>query len=345
MTKTIIICLGIILFCMTSVNAEGILGFVGLKVDAESQYSMWFTSDDDDNEENTGHAIDYDSEGAATWSIAGALRYKDGTWIGGRIQRPFGNAVHQDEILEKTTTATTSLEDYMFYLEFFPLRKISSNPFVVFLSKLRLDYRRNYYFGKGTAVETSIFANRAGEKILLNVGESFQFRADFQDWYLYIMRKRMANGGQFHFGFYRSVLKKPHESIINTSGPAPDYTNGDLVVETKITGYGLAFRLERASFYSLFRVGIVEFEPQADIKEFQLYQSKGSFAFLMDLRWTPRFNLSGTSKRHTIYLSPTMGFLFRFDLLNSNTEGLSVIDTELSMDILIDAGLRFQWMF
>lgn len=315
---------------------------LGFNFEAQSQMSLWFTSDDDDNEEYTGHAIDYETDGAKTWMVAGAIKWHGQNLFGGRVIRPYSDTPEQRAILEKTTTAVTTLEDYLIYLDLLGFGYGSDNSLLRFLSGLRLDYRRNYYHGRGTAVEYSIFASRSGEMTPLDIEDTFQFQADFRDWYLSFLKLQVRPGRFFRFGGYKSVLKKPHESILEIT--TPDGRSRNLIVETKLSGYGGFGRIDMDSFYFLLRIGAVKFEPQGDIEEYMFYKSQGSFAMLMDLRWGPQIRLA-RSLNNKIYLVPMFGLLFRADSLNSDTSGLAIIDSELSMDIILDFSLRFRWNF
>jgi hypothetical protein len=68
----------------------------------------------------------------------------------------------------------------------------------------------------------------------------------------------------------------------------------------------------------------------------------------MDIRFGPKISVSkmlGLNKINRIYMNPMFGLLFRADALNSDTSGMAIEDSELSMDILLDFGFRFSWEF
>lgn len=342
----VIIVFFMILIPFTQTNAIDLFGLdVGTDLKARSHLSVWFTSDDDDDEEYTGHAIDYESEPVASWTVEGSLRLNNTRFLGGRIQRPFSNAPGHDMVFQKTERTTNTIEDYLIYLDLFPFGINTDNSLIKFISGLRFDYRRNFFHGTGYAVETSVFADRNGNMAYLENDDSFEFQADFKDWYLSFLKVRVIEDRYFRFGIYKSVLKKPHESILTAT--VGDDQQGTLIVDTKFSGYGAFWLIDTDALYFMLRMGSVKFEPQGDVDEYMLYKSKGSFAMLMDLAWSPRINLSGLfgSKLNKVYLSPSMGFLFRADCLNSDTSGLAIADSELSMDIILDFGIRFQWLF
>ncbi len=343
----ILITLVILLVKVNPAVAIDLFGMdVGTDIKARSHFSVWFTSDDDDDEEYTGHAIDYESEPVASWTVEGNLTLNKNRFFGGRIQRPFEDTPEHNIILRKNESGTSSFEDYLIYLDLLPLGVGSENGFIRFLSGLRFDYRRNYFQGIGIAVEQSVFADRNGVMTYLDLDDSFEFQADFKDWYLCILKKNIIENKYIRFGIYRSVLKKPHESILTAS--TGEGQTGDLIVDTRLTGKGVFGLIDTDSFYFLLRMGSVKFEPLGDVDQYMLYKSKGSFGMLMDLYWSPRINLSGLiggGNISKLYLSPSMGFLFRADHMNSDTTNLAIIDSELSMDIIIDLGLRIQWLF
>ena len=330
-----------------SAGAIDIFGFdLGTDLRARSHLSNWFTSDDDDNEEYTGQAIDYESDLVASWTIEDSLTLNKNKFFGGRIQRPFHDTPEHNIILEKTENASNAFEDYLIYLDLFPLGLNSQNSLIRFISAFRVDYRRNFFRGKGTAVEQAVFADRNGKMTFLDLHDSFEYQADFKDWYFSFLKIEIRNRRCFRFGIYKSLLKKPHESILTAT--TPDNETGDLIVDTKLSGYGGFWLINNDSFYFLLRMGSVKFEPLGNVDEYMLYKSKGSFGMLMDLCWSPRINLSrvvGGGEINRIYLSPSMGFLFRADYLDSDTTNLAIIDSELSMDIILDFGIRFQWLF
>ena len=70
-------------------------------------------------------------------------------------------------------------------------------------------------------------------------------------------------------GGYRSVLDKPHESIIELVTETGDWAA--LIVETRLTGWGGFAQLEspRASF--LLRLGTVDFDARGDLPADLLY--------------------------------------------------------------------------
>jgi hypothetical protein len=315
----------------------------GLDVEGGSYISWWFTSDDDDDEEYTGHAIDYEAEPASSWAAACALRYGNHDVFGLSITGPFGSAPEQEEVIEKTTSATTALQDYIAFLQLFGVVSPESTGFLKFLSGLRLDYRRLFFYGKGIAVEQAVFASRNSGLIALNVGDEFQYQANFEDWYLTLIRFGPVDR-HLRLGLYRSVLEKPHETM--------EYAydeGGNLVVETRLSGTGAFAQVGTDSWDFLLRVGQVDFEPQGEVDR-SVYGGSGSFSMLMEFGWNPSIVLAGppADGRYTLprlALMPVVGLLFRADYLNPENGDAGSAEGELSMDILVDAGARVVWRF
>jgi len=317
----------------------------GLNLEGGATYAGWFTSDDDDNEEGVGHAIDYEAGGAQSWSVGASIRYGDLDVFGLDVTRPFGETPEQQEIIEKTTSATTAAQDYIAFLQMAGILSPESSGFTRFLSGLRLDYRRFYFHGKAAAVERAVFASRESGEILLEVGDEFQYEANFEDWYFTLVRLATSDGRVIRLGAYHSVLEKPHE----TMEWAHDSGGADLVVETRLTGRGIFMQGGKTSWDFLLRLGTVDFEAMGDLDQ-RVYRGEGSFAMAMEFGWHPRIVLagapaSGRFSEPRVALEPAAGFLFRADYLNPEFGEAGSADGELSMDILVEAGVRLVWRF
>ncbi len=135
---------------------------LGFEARGETRFNWWFNSDDDDSEEYTGHAIDYNSEGLQTWQVSGAITWAEEPLIGGSYERPFHDTPEQRELIKKTTRSEISLNRYLIYLQLPILREFSDAPLIEFLSQVRLDYTRRQFYGRGEAVEPAVYVSRDG---------------------------------------------------------------------------------------------------------------------------------------------------------------------------------------
>jgi len=298
----------------------------GFDLEGGTSATWWFTSDDDDSEEGVGHAIDYEAEPASSWTAAGALRYGNHRVVGLSVTQPFGDAPEQTEAVAKTTSATTALQDYIAFLQLVGLVNPESDGFVTFLAGLRLDYRR------------------LSGLVPLAVGDEIQLRANFEDWYLTVLRFQ-SRGRDLRIGLYKSVLEKPHETLEGAIG-----TDVNLVIETRLSGGGVFVQGVSSSWDFLLRAGTVDFEPQGDLEGQRVFGGSGSFSMLMEFGWNPNIVLAGppTDGSHSLprlVVQPAVGFLFRADYLNPENEAAGSAYGELSMDILVDAGARVVWRF
>jgi hypothetical protein len=238
-----------------------------------------------------------------------------------------------------------SIEDYTAFLQMPFLRRLGDRKFVSRLSGLRLEYWQHVFYGSGTAVEQAIFAGGDSDRVLLNPDDTIQFTADFRDWNLSLPAFTDERGVEYRVGVYRSVIHKPHETILSVSA-AGGY--GPLIVETVMTSWGGLVAIDSIPLDLVLRMGAVRFEPQGSVEEFGLYASSGSFDSILHLSLTPRIRIGAKSEKKNVrglFLTPMMGVDLRWDSLKSDTSGLGIDDFELSGDILIDAGLRIEWVY
>jgi hypothetical protein len=322
----------------------------GLHVKGGASATWWFTSDDDDDEAHTGHAIDYEAEPASSWLAEVIIRHGNrdlfslNELFGVSATGPFGTAPRQSEVIERTESPITALEDYLVFLQLFGLLSPEASGLADFLAGLRLDYRRATFYGRGVAVEQALFASRESGLVPLNVGDEFQLRAEFEDWYLTLLRFVPQNR-DLRIGVYRSVLEKPHETMEWIGGD-----EGALVVETRLSGVGVFFQAVSRSWDFLFRVGGVDFEPLGDLEDLQAYGGKGSFSMLMEFGWNPNLVLAGPPADGSytlprLVVRPALGFQFRADYLSPEDPEANSAEGELSMDILTDLGVQVAWRF
>lgn len=319
---------------------------LGFEINANTQFNTWFTSEDRDNDEYAGEAINYETEGVQTWNIAANLKWKGKYFIGGRFERPFRDTPEQREIIEKTTETQTALESYLFYLQLPFLRAFTKNSFVDFLSKWRFDYRRYLFYGRGISVEPAIFLDRNSNQTLLNVDESFRFKSSFQDWDLTYLIAKNKHGGLFRLGLYWIQINKPYETRYSIN---IDYmTDAAQIIETKLTGFGGVFDIEAPFLRCILKAGSAKFESIGKLEGQDPFKNTGSFDFLVYLRWWTHINLidiSDKNRVHKLTIKPTLTGQFRGDYLSTSGIDKSIYEDELTMDIILDVGISINWLY
>jgi len=317
---------------------------LGFDLAANSRCSLWFTGDDDNDNPLKGNAIDYDTNPIFTWTVNAALTWRQGRLIGVSVQRPF-EALPDRDVLVKVLTPTMSIEDYTAFLQMPFLRSLGDRKFLSRVSGLRLEHWRHVFYGSGSAVEQSIFAGGDSDRVLLNPGDTIQFTADFRDWNLSLPAFTDERGVEYRLGVYRSVIHKPHETILSVSA-AGGY--GPLIVETVMTSWGGLFAIDSIPLDLVLRMGAVRFDPQGNVEEFGLFESTGSFDSILHLGLTPRIRIGARRDKKRdrgLFVTPIMNVDLRWDSLKSDTSGLGIDDFELSGDLLIDGGLRIEWVY
>ncbi len=328
---------------LTSTNS--FLGNLGFDINARSQFNVWFNSEDRDNDEYSGAAINYESEGIQTWKIAGDLKWKGRNFLGGSFERPFYDTPQQREIIRKTTEIQTSLESYLFYLQLPFLSDLTNNFFVNFLSLWRFDYRRYLFYGKGISVEPAMFISRSGEQSFINVDENFRFKSSFQDWDLTFLFAAIRNGGIFRLGIYWSQINKPYETRFSV------FTNNveaAQIIETKLTGFGGVFDIEAPFLRFILKAGSAKFESLGKLEGYDPFQNTGSFDFLLYLRLWTTFDLIDGSKGHSVNklsIKPIFTGQFRADYLSTSSINESIYEDEFTMDIILDVGISISWLY
>jgi hypothetical protein len=329
----------------TKVEHGGFFNNLGFDINARSQFNVWFSSEDRDDDEYSGAAINYETEGIQTWKIAGDLKWKGRNFIGGSFERPFHDTPEQREIIKKTTEIQTSLESYLFYLQLPFLRSFTKNAFVDFLSDWRFDYRRYLFYGKGISVEPAVFVARNGEQSFLNINESFRFKSSFQDWDLTYLFASHKNGGLFRIGIYWSQINKPYETRYSIMTDTLEYAQ---VTETKLSGFGGMFDIEAPFLRFILKAGSAKFESMGKLEGYDPFQNTGSFDFLLYLRWWTTIDLLDNSKGHSVNkltIKPIFTGQFRADYLSTSTINESIYEDEFTMDIILDVGISISWLY
>lgn len=317
---------------------------LGFLVTADSRCSLWFTSDDDNDDPLQGNVIDYDTIPMITWTVTAALTWRQNRVIGLTVQRPFETPADRD-VLVKVESPTMSIEDYTAFLQVPFLQRLGDRKYLRRVSGLRLEYWRHLFHGSGTAVEQAVFAGGDSDRILLKRDDTIQFTADFEDWNLSLPLFVDQRDVEYRAGVYRSVIRKPHETILSVTAAGG---TGPLIVETEMTSWGGFFAIDTVPFDLLLRMGAVKFEPQGNVEEFGLFESKGSFDFLLHVSWTPRIRIGGRRDKASergLFVTPILGVDLRCDWLDSDTTGLGIDDFEISGDLLLDGGLRIEWVY
>jgi hypothetical protein len=320
---------------------------LGFQVTTDTRYAVWLTDQDNNGDPLDGYSIDYHTDGMLTWAVAAVLTWKRDRLFGVSVQRPFEATPGDHDVLVKVESPTMSIEDYLAFLRLPFLKDLGDRPYISFLSGLQLEYWRHVFHGSGEAVTQCIFAGGNTDRMLLDPHEEFRFAADFEDWNLSLPLYVDPRGLEVRAGVYRSQIRKPHETILSVvaAGGA-----GPLIVEALMTSWGGFVSLESAPFEMLMRMGAVKFEPQGHVEEYGLFDSTGSFDWLLHIRWTPHFTLAGSRDRSRgigrgLYLIPILGVDLRWDYLESDTTGLGIDDFELSADMVLETGLRLEWVY
>jgi hypothetical protein len=338
---------GLVGVCGAQSASVGDPGGLGVRLTADTRYALWFTDQDNDGDPLDAYSIDYHADGMLTWAFSAVLTWKQKSLFGVSAQRPFDAIPGDREVLVKAESPAMSIEDYLAFLRLPFLEDLCDRPYISFLSGLQLEYWRHVFHGSGEAVVQCVFAGGDSDRVLLDPRDEFRFTADFEDWNLSLPLYTDPRGLEVRAGVYRSEIRKPHETILTVSAASGF---GPLIVEALMTSWGGYVSLESVPFQMLMRMGAVKFEPQGHVEEYGLFASTGSLDWLLHIRWTPRFALAGgrdTSKDagRGLYMIPILGADLRWDTLESDTAGLGVDDFELSADLLLETGLRLEWIY
>jgi hypothetical protein len=301
----------------------------GFRIDGGMKGSYWFTSDDDDSEEGVGHVLDYKPELVQVQTVQGEFTWKGTPWL----QLYYENDLtrggsEQDEVLE-VSDKESSIEKINAFLDIFFWCGQSSNSTLNFISRIRLGYKHHMFFGKADVQEPSLYIDADSNVTALEPGDEIRFKSEFEE-----ISINLRVSDNFWVGFYQSTTVKPHEaSTLETQ-----------VLETEITGKGIKFLTEFDSFTFDANLGTVQFRADQDN-----FRSDG-FETLFHFEWHPHIYLLGSAQseknnKHSLALIPLMGFQFSMqhggDVKGQESDGTG----ELSMDIIVDAGIRLQYRF
>lgn len=329
----------------TKTSSGGFLSNLGFEIDARSHFNAWFSSEDRDDDEGAGEAIDYETEGVQTWKIAGDLKWNRINFIGGSFEQPFHDTPEQREIIEKTTETQTSLESYLFYLQLPFLQNLTDNAFVAFLSEWRFDYRRYLFHGKGISVEPAVFLDKDGNQTFLEIDDIFRFKSSFQDWDFTYPIFSNERGGTIRLGIYWSQINKPYETRFSIFKDDVEYAQ---VIEAKISGFGGVCDIETSFLRFILKAGSAEFSSIGKIEGRDPFTNTGSFDFLLYLRlWATIdvFDMSTSHKTHRLSIKPIVTGQFRADYLDTSSLTAGIIEDEFTMDIILDAGISISWLY
>ncbi len=174
----------------------------------------------------------------------------------------------------------------------------------------------------------------------LSAGDEFSYKTTFQDWTISLYRYDV-----FSFGVYRSQINKPYET--NTGIPVEGTGLNALVMETRLTSYGIFADVRSRIIYSMLKLGTVDFESMANTKEYDpdIFNKSGIDLQLFLSITTPFTLFSGPRLADNgFFITPHVGFEFRADFIDQTDENGN--DTgELSMDIILTTGLNVEWYF
>ena len=99
----------------------------GFDIGYDFKGSYWFTSDDDDSEETTGHAFDYKPDLILTHALEGKLLWQGSPVFGLYYETAFGgNGINQDAAVEVSHKAS-SIDKINAFLDFIFLNRHSNS--------------------------------------------------------------------------------------------------------------------------------------------------------------------------------------------------------------------------
>ena len=301
----------------------------GFDIGYDLKGSYWFTSDDDDSEETTGHAFDYKPDLILTHALEGKLLWQGSPVFGLYYETAFGgDSVNQDTAVEVSQKAS-SIDKINAFLDFFFLNNQYNSSSPKFFSRLRLDYKHHVFVGKAVIQETTQYIAANSKAITLNPGDEIRFKSDFEE-----VSANLRLSDDFWMGIYQGTTVKPHETS----------TQVTQVLETEITGTGIKFRREYETLSLDANVGMVKFRAR------QANFSSDGYEALINFKWRPNIYLLGSAKgdkstKHSLVITPLMGCQFSIQM-GGKAEGYESDGTEeLAMDIITDFGLQLKYIF
>jgi hypothetical protein len=315
--------------CQADDHSKSFLSPLGLHLDYGLKGDYWFTSDDDDSEEGVGHAFDYVPEFIPVQAAQGELLWNGSTWYSFDYENAFTKDKGKQAALLEVTDKESFIEKITTFLDPFFLFGPSDNSVLKFLSRLRFYYKHHVFFGKAKVQENTNYVTANDQTTALETGDEIRFKSDFEEFSVNLLFSK-----NFWIGIYHNTTVKPHEAS----------TQVTQVLETKITGTGIKFLRDWDTFTLDANIGAVKFRANQGN-----FRSDG-FETLLHCEWRPHIYLIGsadseTSSRHKLVIIPLMGFQFSMQI-GSEAQGQASDGTgELSMDIIIDGGLRLQYQF
>ncbi len=313
------------------------------QVGADAKAYYWYNMEDNNDTDEQCDAIDYKVQGPKTITMSAKFGFGGWPLVGGKIERPFKNTPEQHTLLEQSQ-ADSSLKENAIFLDLLSLGNRVENPFLRFFSRVRVDYKKRIFIGKGTAVNTAEYAPFDGAVTSLPIGEEFRFRADFKETNIsWALLHDPRSQGALRFGVYKSTTKKPHETTYS-------YTpGGALIADTTITGKGAFLQVDSPAFSSTLKMGKVAFEASDSAKTAvgadPYGGANGGFDFLFNLYLSPRINLIGAPDKEgsNLVLAPSAGVEFRFQSLNVPSD--THYTDELSNDVFLDYGAMLVYIW
>ena len=290
----------------------------GTSVGYNVRGSMFFTSDDDDGEQGVGNVLDYKPELIPTQAVKANLMWKGSSFYSLLYETPLGGTADQTESIE-IANKDAAIKKINTYLDLFFIGGGEYN----LLNKLRFDYKYHVFLGNAETQEANTtYVSSDGQTLLLSPGDEIRFKSEFTETSLTIP---FSHSKSRRWGIYHSVTNKPHETTLS----------GNVVLETEITGIGVKLLNTTKTYTSEINIGTVQFRaPQRNF-------SADGFDFVYHGEW--RFSNHG---KMSLALIPLIGFQFNFQLAGSPDNADPGDQTgELSMDIIVDAGLRFEMLF
>lgn len=292
----------------------------------EVKGSYWFTSDDDDGEEDVGHALDYEPELIPTHAFQVDWLWQDSTAVRLYYQSALGgDGADQDGAVEVSDNESAieelnALLDMEFLKQYAPI-----------VNRLRFGYKKYTFVGNASVQENTDYYPESGGITALVPGDEISFKSEFEEIYLtYRLSKRNR------VGVYQATTNKPHETSISAVN--------NIVMETEISGQGIKFVTESRTSRFDINFGQVKFE--ADQAGFRA----DGWELLLDYEWRPQIYLIGSAealrkRHHALALVPLFGIQFSMQY-GGEADGFESDGTgELAMDIIIDAGLNLIYQF
>ena len=298
----------------------------GVRIDGGAKASYWHTDDDDDSSDTNGNVLDYHPEIIPTKMVQGQLTWQDNVIYHVSYESPYllGKTEEQNAALEIARKKST-IRKLHTYLNLLMLAPQDAEGVMGFISRLRLDYRYHVFVGKATVQKWTEYIDTYGNVTQLNPDDQISFKSEFSEISIY---NQVSH--KLWFGIYQNTTLKPYEA--STMMPH--------VLKTKITGTGLKFLVETESFTFDTNLGIVKFRADRDN-----FRSNG-YEVVLHGDWHPNFYIFGSENdRHSLSIVPSLGAQWYMQFGDKAPGWESNGMGEMSMDIIVDAGLRLHYKF